>query len=74
MEEKVFGLDGVYYEIDSMPEQAKQLFNKIVSIQEKQSLENLIHNAAIQTLTVELSSLKDQFTAVAQNQQSPEEV
>lgn len=62
MEEKVFVLDGVTYETESLPEQAKQVFATIIQVQEKQRLENIIHSAAIQALTIELSSLKDQFT------------
>lgn len=64
MDEKVFVLDGVAYDTESLPEQAKKLFAVIVQVQEKQNIENMIHNAAIQALTLELSSLKDQFTVV----------
>jgi hypothetical protein len=64
MEDKVFVLDGVGYDIGSLPEQAVTLFKNIVVIQEKQRLENIIHSAAIQALTLELSNLKDEFTVV----------
>jgi hypothetical protein len=40
------------------------IFARIVQIQEKFQLEQIIHNAAVQALTVELSALKEQFTVV----------
>lgn len=64
MDDQVFVLDGVAYATESLPEAAKKLFSMIVQVQEKQQLENMIHNAAIQALTLELSSLKDQFTVI----------
>jgi hypothetical protein len=64
MEEKVFVLDGVTYDMETLPEQAKMIFARIVQIQEKFQLEQIIHNAAVQALTVELSSLKEHFTVV----------
>jgi hypothetical protein len=64
MEEKVFVLDGVTYDMATLPEQAKMIFARIVQIQEKFQLEQIIHNAAVQALTVELSALKEQFTVV----------
>ncbi len=64
MEEKVFVLDDVTYDMTSLSEQAKMIFARIVQIQEKFQLEQIIHNAAVQALTIELSSLKEQFTVV----------
>jgi hypothetical protein len=72
MEEKQFVLDGVTYDMATLPEQAKMIFARIVQIQEKFQLEQIIHNAAVQALTVELSSLKEQFTVV--DVEAPSEV
>jgi hypothetical protein len=72
MEDKVFVLDGVTYAMESLPEQAKMIFTRIIQIQEKSQFEAMIHNAAVQALTVELSNMKEQFEVV--EDEAPEEV
>ena len=60
----IFTLDGIKYEVDSMPTDAKLILDNILQIKEKLRMENLTLNAAINALTKELSAYTEQFTKV----------
>ena len=59
-----FVLDGVRYEIDSLPEKGKQVLQLIADIRAKTELEIQTSELAIDRLTAELSSMTGEFVVV----------
>lgn len=62
-----FVLDGVKYEIDTMPDKGKHILQLIADIRAKTELEIQTSELAIDRLTAELKSLSEEFTVVEEN-------